>query len=162
MATIIVEDGSRVSGANSYISEAELNTYATDRGITIAGTDAVLLIQAMDYIESLNFIGYKSTDTQELQWPRTGVYLDAYPVDSDEIPQLLKDGLAEVALAIDADNGPNEDIERKTVRERVGEIEVEYSSGAAANTIVRKINTKLYKLLQGGGSQGLNFNVMRG
>ena len=45
MASIIVEDGSLVTGANSYISEADLTTYATDRGIVITGTNSILIIK---------------------------------------------------------------------------------------------------------------------
>ena len=45
MATITV-------GENSYVTETELSTYATDRGVTISGDTSVLLIKAMDFIES--------------------------------------------------------------------------------------------------------------
>ena len=59
MATIIVETGAGLTNSNSYVSEADLATYATDRGITITGTAAVLIIQAMDYLESRQFLGTK-------------------------------------------------------------------------------------------------------
>ena len=38
MATIVVETGSGSTAANSYASEAELATYASDRGLTVTGT----------------------------------------------------------------------------------------------------------------------------
>ena len=78
MATIIVEDGSVVAGANSYVTEAELTTYAADRGITLTAATDVLLIKAMDYIESLSFIGTKFSEGQSLQWPRSNVYIDGF------------------------------------------------------------------------------------
>lgn len=155
MATIVVEDGSQVVGANSYVSEAELSTYATDRGVTISGTAAVLLIEAMDYVESLDFLGYKLTDTQALQWPRADVRKDKiYWYDTDEIPQRLKDGLCEVALAVDAGNSPIADVERTTIMEKVGDLQVQYKPGSSANTVVKKIGTKLNPLL----SSNLNSN----
>jgi hypothetical protein len=51
MATITV-------GINSYVTELELVTYAADRAIIIAATDkTVLLIKAMDYLETRSFSG---------------------------------------------------------------------------------------------------------
>ena len=44
MTTIIVEDGTVVPGANSYASEAELTTYAADRGITLTAATDVMQI----------------------------------------------------------------------------------------------------------------------
>ena len=60
MATIIVETGAGLTNSNSYVSESDLATYASDRGVTITGTAAVLIIQAMDYLESRQFLGTKS------------------------------------------------------------------------------------------------------
>ncbi len=55
-----------------------------------------------------------------------------------------------VALAIDAGNGPLIDVARATKRERVGELEVEYTSGASSVTVVRSINAMLWKILANG------------
>ena len=151
MATIVVEDGTIVSGANSYVSEADLTTYATDRGVTLSTSTAVLLILAMDYVESLDFIGYQYTEDQALSWPRTEAKKDGiYWYDSNEIPQKLIDGLCEVALAIDAGNSPADNLERATKREKVGDLEVEYMDSANSSVIVRKINNKLKDLLVNG------------
>ena len=160
MATIVVEDGTIVSGANSYVSAAELTTYATDRGITISGTEAVLLIQAMDYIEQQPFKGFKYTESQALQWPRGDVYIDGYVVDADEIPQLLKDALCEAALAIDGGNNPLANVERSTKKEKVGPIEVEYMDQASSSVYLRGLESKLRKLLSTGG-RGINARVCR-
>ena len=160
MATIIVEDGTLVTNANSYVSEADLSTYASDRGVTITGTNAVLLIQAMDYIESLSYIGTRYTEDQALVWPRSGaVKFVNYTYDVDEIPQLLIDGLCETALAIDAGNNPIADTDRATKKEKVGPLEVEYMDNAASKVIVKKINTKLKPLLN--GLQGFQFPVYK-
>lgn len=148
MATIIVEDGTGKTDANSYASEAELTTYAADRGITITGTNNQLLILAMDYIESQNFKGTKNTKAQALQWPRYGVYIDNYHVDNDEIPVLLKEAQMEAALSIDASVDPLANIERSVKKEKLDTLEVEYMDNANETTIIRKITNKLRKLIK--------------
>lgn len=161
MAVIIVEDGSVVTGANSYVSEAELATYAADRGVAVTGAADELIIQAMDYIEGLSFIGVKGSSEQSLQWPRYSAVVDGYTIDSDAIPQILKDGQMETCLAIDAGNSPLANIDRQTKSEIVDVLEVEYMDNAVSNTIVKKISTKLRKLLVSGNG-GLSFPVSRG
>lgn len=159
MATIIIEDGSNVAGANSYITQVELSTYAADRGVTIASADTkLLLIESMDYLESLAYIGLKRNLTQPLQWPRLDVVVDGFILDADSIPQLLKDGQAEVALAIDDSQSPLANIDRltKSVGVGSGAVSVTYADNSQATTIVRKISAKLNKLL----INGLNGTTM--
>lgn len=150
--TITVEDGTGLETSNSYASEAELTAYATDRGLTISGNNDELLLLAMDYIEAQNFKGNKGTKAQALQWPRTGVTVDSYAINSNEIPQLLKDAQMEAALAIDAGNSPLSNIDRATKKEKLGDLEVEYMDSASDSVIVRKISAKLDKLLRAAGS----------
>jgi len=159
--TITVEDGSIVTGANSYVTEAELTAYAIARGTSLTGDPEELLIKAMDYLESLEFKGITIDKDQPLQWPRYQVMLDGWWVDTDEIPQLLKDSQCEVAIAIDDDQDPLENIARVKMKETVGPISVEYAQGQAT-TIVRKINNKLKKLLKNSGTGGISFIVDRG
>ena len=161
MATIVVEDGTVVAGANSYVTEAELTTYAADRGVTLTAATDVLLIKAMDYIESLAFIGDKSSEGQALQWPRNIVYIDGYYVESTTIPSALKTGQIATALAIDSEDSPLATVERATKREKVDVIEVEYMDSAAAQPIVKTINAAMRKLLVNGGPSTTTFAVMR-
>ena len=53
---LIVEDGSGLSGANSYASTAQADTYASDRGLTAwtgdTATKEAALIRATDYLEA--------------------------------------------------------------------------------------------------------------
>lgn len=153
VATIIKEDGSVVAGANSYVTVAELTTFASNRGKTIAATNEEdLLIQAMDYIEQYNFKGCKLTQDQPLQWPRAWVEVDGYYLDSDVIPQLLKDALCQCAIAIDEDNDPLQDAPRQTIREQVDTLSVEYAPNASAVVINKKILHTIRKLLAGGSN----------
>ena len=159
-AVIIVEDGTEVSGANSYITTTELATYADERGVTIsASTQEDLLIEAMDYIESLSFLGIKKTRDQSLVWPRYNVVVDEYLLLSTTIPQLLQDAQAETALAIDRSESPLADIERKTKKEGLQPgMFIEYADNSSSASIVRKLNAKLHKLLAS-GIGGVQFKV---
>ena len=161
MATIIVENGTVVAGANSYVSEADLTAYASDRGLTLTAATDVLIIKAMDYIESLSFIGDKHTEAQPLQWPRDEVYIDRNYIERETIPKELKNGVYTAALAIDAELDPLRIIERATKREKVDVIEVEYMDSAASQTIVRTISAALYKILRTGGHGSSAFRVVR-
>jgi hypothetical protein len=89
------------SGANSYVSAAEVRAYGKLRGFALPADDdklTVCIMKAMDYLESYEdeFKGDVTDFVQPLQWPRTGVYFnnafllsDMY--DDTKIPQRLKD-----------------------------------------------------------------------
>lgn len=65
MATLVIEDGSIVTGANSYISVEEARTYASCRGVSLSEDDSVVevqLIKANDYLQSLR-CSYKGCKT---------------------------------------------------------------------------------------------------
>ncbi len=155
--SIVTEDGTGLSGANSYASEAELTAYADDRGIVLSGLESELLLNAMDYLESLNFIGTKKTKDQPLQWPRDGVNIDGFDYPSTELPGQLKAGQLAVAVAIDEGNGPLSTVARGVKSEKADVVEIEYQDNAADTAIVRTINAALKKLLVGGGG----FRVIR-
>ena len=162
MATIIVEDGTGVAGANSYVTEAELTTYATDRGVTLTGSPDVLIIQAMDYVEVQSFKGEKASETQALEWPRTGVYIDGVLIDSDAIPDQLKALEMRVALDIDAGSDPSGVSSQNVKQETVfGAVSVTYQDGSGVSNVSKQATALLSKLTVGGG--GVNqFSVMRG
>lgn len=161
-ATILVENGTQVSGANSYVTEAELDTYADERGKTISGTQADLLIQAMDFLEAQNFIGLRrSYDDQPLQWPRYDVIIDDHLLNHTEIPTELKEAQMAIAVAIDEGNGPERTIERSTIKEKVGSLEVQYKEGSSSLSRDPNISRKLGKLIRG-GSNGIILRVDRG
>lgn len=101
---LIIEDGSEVLGANSYVTDTDYIAYAALQGLTI-GADApareIELLKGVNFIESHRdqFKGRKITKEQSLQWPRTGVWIDSFRVDSDEIPAELKNAQFEAGVA---------------------------------------------------------------
>lgn len=159
---IIVEDGTGTNpAANSYVSEAELTTYASDRGITLTGSTDVLLVQAMDYIEVQSFKGTKTSEDQPLEWPRTGAYLDGYLIPSDSIPQTLKALQMRLAMDIDAGTDPNGVSDQAVKQETVfGAVSVTYQDGSSVSSISKQVRSLLGKLTNGGGM--FQFGVSRG
>jgi hypothetical protein len=126
-----------VVGTNSYVTEAELNTYAFDREITISGTAATLLIKAMDYLETRNWKGIKYESDQALEWPRNlgsmSAY-DSYYVDPAVVPDDIETAQIIAALLIDSGEDLMPNVGRSTKREKVDVIEVEYMDTAASTT----------------------------
>ena len=158
---IVVEDGTGSNPlANSYVSEAELTTYATDRGITLIGVASQLLLLSMDTIETRKYQGSKTSNDQPLSWPRSGVVVNGSSIDSDEIPSDLKTAQIVTALSVDAGVNPMGQIDPAVKREKVDVIEVEYQDNAASRTIDPKINAYLAPFLAFGGGMS-NFQVTR-
>lgn len=105
---LLIEDGTGVEGANSYITVDELRTFALDRGVPFAAAlepDTAnialytpFLIRACDYIESKQdrFAGYPATTTQTLCFPRKHIYIGwrCLPI----IPLQLKSAQAQLVL----------------------------------------------------------------
>lgn len=102
---ITVEDGTGLAGADSFISVADADTFHTDRGNTTwTGTDAVkevALRRASFFLtHAFSWKGEPLTQrTQALAWPRVGVIDgDGFSVDSDAVPQEIKDATCLAAL----------------------------------------------------------------
>lgn len=147
---LIVEDGSEVSGANSYVSVDNFIAWADARGVTYPALPELQqkILRAMDYIESLSFVGQKNTDTQALQWPRAYVTIDGYSVESDEIPPELKVAVYEATkIEIDGDSKLTAS-ERETIKEKIGDIEVTYASSAGMKRQTPALTRALKKLVR--------------
>jgi len=92
--------------ANCYCTELEAEQYMETRLHTDNYDDAsdddieYGLLWATRLLDTLcAWDGQKATDTQALRWPRTFIWdPDGDPVDSDTIPQFLKDATAEYML----------------------------------------------------------------
>ena len=131
--TITVEDGSIISGANSYVSLAEARAYATARAKALPTDDtalSALLITSIDYLEGqrARYQGSKVSAEQELQFPREGVYIDGIELAPTVIPSILKQ--AQIRLAMEANAGVTLMPTRSggfVKKEEVGPIVTEYS-----------------------------------
>lgn len=146
MATyLVVEDGTGLANANSYVTVDEFLTYIDERGLTISASsdhDYIenLLIKAADFIESKKslFKGDKASSTQALAWPRDRVYIDGFAVASTSLPRELT--YAQMQLAYDADTTDLQPViaqqdKGDIAKEKVGEIErVYHNSGKRRST----------------------------
>lgn len=148
---LVIEDGTVVSGANSYVTLNEYRAWANARGITASDSDTVLeryVLRAMDYLEQLIFIGNKANENQPLQWPRTEALIDGYYADATEIPSQVKKALYE-AIKVEAD-GKSELLnqDRRTIREKIGDIEITYADNSENRTITPALTSALKKIVQ--------------
>jgi hypothetical protein len=107
---LLLEDGTGVEGANSYISVADLRTFANDRGTPFPAElspDTAnitlftpFLILACDYLETMRdkFRGFPVFQQQPLTWPRQDVWVEWTLLDKTVIPQGVKNAQAALVL----------------------------------------------------------------
>ena len=133
--TIIVEDGSGVANANSYVDVADARTYAANRGVTLSVDDDIVasqLIRACDYLEAqeCRYQGSRTSAAQALAWPRKDVELHCEAVPSNVIPVSLIAAQIQLAMAIHAgfDLQPTISPQDYVTREKVGPIETHYAN----------------------------------
>lgn len=166
---LVIEDGSIVTGADSYITVAEYTAWADarfgdSRSTLPADTAAyeAIILRAMDYFEGLDFQGVLVNRDQPLQWPRSDAYIDGYDVPSDEIPDEVKKALYEITYTEETGVGELNAVDRKVESEKVGPIAVTYSSSSASRTISPALSRSLRKLTSGtSGLGGSTFMVSR-
>lgn len=131
---IIVEDGSVKPDSNSYIDVAYARQYASSRGITLPEDDdelAAMLIQGVDFLESkeCKFLGERTNPNQALSWPRKNSKVNCQSFPEDQIPKVLKDAQAALAIVVNSgldlftNYGPGDFITEETV----GPITTKYS-----------------------------------
>ena len=147
---LIVENGTGVANANTYVSVNDFVTWADARGITYPAFPDIQakILRAMDYIETLSFVGQKNTETQPLQWPRAYVFIDGYSVETNEIPAQLKIAVYEATkLDIEGDSKLSAS-DRATSKEKIGDIEITYEPNASMKRTTPAMTRALRKLVR--------------
>ncbi|MGB1725256.1 MAG: DnaT-like ssDNA-binding protein [Limisphaerales bacterium] len=130
--TLVVEDGTVVAGANTFITDAEFTQFCDDRGLTYAAADHERghhILLAVDYLFSLEdkFQGERTSTDQVLPFPRDGVKLYGSYIGANTIPQVLKDGQCYLAqLAYKNDLQPTSD-GKEVIEEKVGAMATKYN-----------------------------------
>lgn len=105
---LVVEDGTGKTNADAYDTLVAVDTYNTSHAnnstySALSDSDKEKAIRlATQYLDN-NFRnrwkGVRTTKDQSLAYPRAGVEdYDGYVFDSDVIPQVLKDAMAELAI----------------------------------------------------------------
>lgn len=166
---LTVEDGTIVAGAESYITVAAANTYHANRGNATwtALTDEQCeqaLRKATDYmvqVYRLRWAGYRKSASQTLDWPRTEVPREDYAYaltngytiisgdyyySSSDVPAEVENACAELAL-LTLTTTLNPALGRRTTREKVDVIEVEYDKNSPLYVQFRAIDGMLAPFL---------------
>lgn len=144
---LIIEDGTIAAGADSWITVAEWEAYATSYGRTVTGTEAekeVMLRKAQRAISTrYTFQGTRVSEAQTTclprNWPNA---IKGFTIGADVIPQDFKDAQAELAWSIHEGADPFADVTADNAakgavtgaRSKAGPVETEttYSSGGAS------------------------------
>lgn len=138
-------------GTDSYVSETELNAYATARGVTLTGDLSVLLVKAMDYLETRTFIGVKSSSTQPLQWPRlTCNYGSLCEWGAATVPLPIKYAQMTAAMLVAAGYELQPVVGRVAKREKVDVLEVEYADNSPLTSQFQGLQDILRPFLHSG------------
>jgi len=143
---LVVEDGSNVPGADSWVLRSEFIAYAAALGVTVPDTDAsdVPLRKACKFIgqHEGRLLGGRVTRDQSTAYPRVNLTINGWGWQSDEIPVTVKECQMEYALDIRDGFDPwnpaaNPSLIKK--RERVeGAVDVEYAvSDATGQSAIR-------------------------
>lgn len=156
---LIVEDGTIVSGAESYISVSDADTYHANLGDTT--WDALTTAQKESSLRKATFymlgeyggkwLGYRKSASQTLDWPRESVLREDLPgveyVSDTIVPVEVKNACA--ALAVRASSDPLlADETQKIKREKVDVIETEYSEFSPQRKKYLEVDQGLRKYLK--------------
>ena len=140
MPTLVATAGSAT--ANAYATVAAGDTYFDERLQASAWTGESdedvkerALIMATRQLDTLDFVGFKNSTEQALEWPREDAWdRDGEPYATDSIPTLIQHATFEVALdllngnADGTDRFANDGLERFD-RAKIGVLEVEPNHG---------------------------------
>jgi len=136
--SLVVEDGTSKTDADSYLSVADADTYHTAHSASTdwSGAETAdkekslrLATQFLDAKFNGLWRGYRTYQDQSLDWPRACVEdNDGYSYVSDQMPQKLLDATAELALKVAGGDTLLDDVDRpgisKTKEVKVGPITI--------------------------------------
>ena len=158
-----VEDGTGLTAANSYASEAELVTYTGDRGVDISSyaTPAreSALVNASQYLDQkygARWKGTRNSRTQGLDWPRYGADdRNGFSLPSNALPREIKNATCELAIKVLQGKTLEPDVEAAQPTEgvvQVGPIRRYFKhSGSPSSPKYRTVAYILAPILKSGG-----------
>lgn len=151
--------------ANSYVTEAEADTYFDERTTATAWASEATddkeryLITATRRIDSERFDGYKTTTTQALKWPRDGACDDdGEEYDPDTVPDIVKFATYETALEL-LNDGTTDGLAPTGLEEfkrvKVGALEVERDSSYKAAELSDTVRRLLRPVIRTATNSGI-------
>jgi hypothetical protein len=168
---IIVEDGTGLPNAESYISVDDADAYHDNRGNTTWGTMQTVekeqaLRRGTDYMEQMYrslWKGTRVTASQRLSWPRAFVLREDFYATStlipdtlngefyypsDIVPEEVKQACAELAWRA-AQGELSPDLTQGIIREKVDVLEVQYDQYSPQSPRYKAIDMLLAPFLNG-------------
>ena len=167
---LIVENGSVVPGADSYVSLTDARALAEKYGkaLPVDDTEAeAALRNGAVYVglQELAMCGFRVSPEQSLAYPRRNVFAYGFPVPADSIPSQIINSqvLAAVEYGLGTDVRASSD-GRVTESERVeGAVTVSYfNNGVTGATTTITAALDALRPLLCGSANGASFNVYRG
>lgn len=137
---LLIEDGTGVAGANSYVTDLEYTDYATARGLTV-GVDAeareIELISSMDYLFSResDMQGERTEGAQENVYPRANVFIRDIRLDSDSIPIELKNAQMEGGAAANSQSLLINETTQNVASKKLDVMETSFFSGGSFKNV---------------------------
>lgn len=144
--SLVVEDGSIVQGAESYVTVAEFKDYCDLRGLSYSTLSTDTKIEqaarkAYDYLLQVyqdTWRGYRKSPEQTGDWPRVFVYLNSFTVDGNPvivddttIPVAIKHAQFELMLRSQTTDLLPDTSSRLESSITVGPIKVDYADSSA-------------------------------
>ena len=150
---MIVENGTGLPNADSYVTVEFADNYFSARGVSVWATltntvKEQLLIKGTDFIDNIyQWYGKKEFEHQALRFPRVDIR-DYEGAEIKGIPSCLKQAVCDASLI--ANSGElfqTSDANGAVVSEKIGELAFTYANGkketVASSTLYDSINTKL-------------------
>lgn len=161
---VTVEDGSNVSGATSYVTEAEFRDFASLRGIPVPSNDSdisPILVRAADALGMREpcFKGERTYSDQALEWPRSGVRILGEEVPKTVVPNVVKEAQLAYAVAISDGYDPTEPTDGVAIaKETTGPISTSYDtlSGPRYSPVMPLVDKALRLVCKEGGIRFLS------
>ncbi|GLQ07515.1 DnaT-like ssDNA-binding protein [Sneathiella chinensis] len=155
---MILETGSGIEGADSYVGLADASSHFAALGHHSwnAAADPVreqALIRASLYVDSFEYPGRPRSDRQGLKWPRTGAR-DADGRLLAELPHALRTAVLELAARF-VTGGTDLMGGREVSRQKIGPVEIVYSGAGRQPSFV-------FRLLQQIGARPARRELRRG
>ena len=151
---LIIEDGTQVANSNSFVNDAAYVAYAALKGLTVGATASereIDLLAGIDYLlgQEGSLQGYRVSSTQAMFFPRTDVYLYGWAINSDSIPENIKNAQMEAAAYSTSGALLNNTQMNNVMKEKVDVLEVEYfKGGSRSNVNLQRVDIYLQPLLK--------------
>ena len=168
--TLITEDGTGVTDANTYISLIDARTLAEQYGWTLPVDDNdanISLVNGYNYLNTLEggMCGTRSYEDQTGAFPREGCSCGGFAIPSDGIKTEVKQAQVRAAVTFGAGTDVNPDNDGKNVASEAvtGAVAVSYfNNGKTGGSVKITEAIQFLERCYLTSANGINFSVVRG